>query len=136
MKKELNLLILNETAAVEELLLALQKQHSAILKNDVFSLEEVVAIIQKCNRSVASFEFERRKITEDKPMSEILNSFNDSEMEDNVRKIQKLLQAVIMQKNNNETLIKQGLAFTNKILNVLNPDRTAKTYNAYGKVKK
>lgn len=136
MKEELNLIILKETAAIEELLLALQQQHEAILKNEVFPLEEVVSLIQKCNRNVASFEFERRKITTGRPMSEILNEFNDSEMEDKVRNIQKLLQATILQKENNETLIKQGLAFTNKILNVLNPDRSAKTYNAYGKVKK
>ena len=136
MKEELNLIILNETEAVEELLAALQKQHKAIVENDIFGLEGVVSIIQKCNRNVASFEFERRKITEGKPMSEILNGFNDSEMDDSVRKIQKLLEATITQKESNEFLIKQGLSFTNKILNVLNPDRSIKTYNAYGKVKK
>jgi len=136
MEEELSLIILKETEAVQELLSALEQQHKAIIKNDVFSMEEVVAIIQKCNRNVASFEFERRKITNGKPMSEILNGFNNSEMEDNVRKIQKLLHGTITQKKNNELLIKQGLAFTNKILNILNPDRTAKTYNAYGRIKK
>lgn len=136
MKEELNLIILKETEAVQELLNALEQQHKAVITNDVFGLEEVVSIIQKCNRSVASFEFERRKLTEGKPMSEILNGFNDSEMDDSVRKIQKLLQATITQKESNEFLIKQGLSFTNKILNVLNPDRSIKTYNSYGKVKK
>jgi flagellar biosynthesis/type III secretory pathway chaperone len=136
MKDELNLIILKETEAIEALLRAMESQHTAIIKKDVFKMEEMVAIIGKCNRDVASFEFERRNITKGKPMSEILQDFNDDELDDNVRKIQKLLHATITQKNNNELLIKQGLAFTNKILNVLNPDRTAKTYNAYGRVKR
>jgi len=136
MNEELNLIILKETEAIEALLRALQKQHIALIKNDIFSMEEVVSIIEKCNRNVASFEFQRREITQGKPMSEIIRNSNTRELEDNVNKVQKLLQATIVQKKNNEAFIKQKLTFTNKILNILNPDRAAKTYNAYGKIKK
>ena len=58
------------------------------------------------------------------------------ELENNYYKIKNLLQEVVLQKDTNELLIKQGLSFTNRILNVLNPVRETKTYNAYGKVKK
>jgi flagellar biosynthesis/type III secretory pathway chaperone len=136
MNEELNLIILKETEAVEDLLSALEQQHSAIIRNDIFKMEEVVSSIERCNRNVATFEFQRREITKGKPMSQIVNSLETSELEDNVRKIKKLLEATVVQKNNNELLIRQGLSYTNKILNILNPDRSAKTYNAYGRVTK
>jgi flagellar biosynthesis/type III secretory pathway chaperone len=69
-------------------------------------------------------------------MTEIVEEVNDVELESNYNKIKRLLQEVVLQKDTNELLIKQGLSFTNRILNVLNPARESTTYNAYGKVKK
>jgi flagellar biosynthesis/type III secretory pathway chaperone len=136
MNEELNQIIVKETEAAENLLAALEQQHNVIIKNDIFEMEKVVSIIENCNRDVATFEVKRREITKTSSMSEIVNSLHDTELEDNVRKIKMLLEAIVVQKNSNELLIKQGLAYTNKLLSILNPDRSAKTYNSYGRVSK
>ena len=61
----------------------------------------------------------------------VLNDTGNSDNENNSQLINET-----RQKEFNMEQIKQGLHFTNKILNILNPDRGVKTYNAYGKMKK
>ena len=39
-------------------------------------------------------------------------------------------------KDTNDILLKQQLIFTNKMLNILNPNNELKTYNSYGTLKK
>lgn len=136
MKDKLNSVMLQEIEAVLMLLLALEEQHRCIIVNDIFALEACVGKIKEANKSIAYMEVERRKLTESRAMTEIIEELRDEELESNYHKIKQLLQEVLLQKDTNELLIKQGLSFTNRILNVLNPVRETKTYNAYGKVKK
>lgn len=134
MKKELNNIIVNEIEAVNKLLAALEKQYSCLVKSEAVVLENCALEIEECNRNIAAFEMKRREITKGRAMSEIVNEIDDNELEDNYRKIRGLLEEVKLQKDTNELLIKQGLGYTNRILNILNPSRTPKTYNANGKV--
>jgi flagellar biosynthesis/type III secretory pathway chaperone len=136
MRQNLNIVMLQEIEAVHTLLLALEEQHRCIILNDIFALEACVGKIKEANKSIACIEVERRKLTENRAMTEIIEELQDESLESNYHKIKQLLQEVILQKDTNELLIKQGLSFTNRILNVLNPVRETKTYNAYGKVKK
>lgn len=134
MKKELNEIIVNEIDAVENLLKALEKQHNCLVKSDAITIENCTAEIDKCNKDIAAWEMKRRELTQGRAMSEIINNIDDNELYENYRKIKKLLEEVKVQKDTNELLIKQGLSFTNRVINILNPSRTAKTYNSYGKV--
>jgi len=136
MTQELNNIIVQETQAIRTLLLALEKQHRCILVNDIFGLDACVATIKEANKNIANMEVERRKLTSGRAMTDIIEELKDIDLENNYYKIKSLLQEVVLQKDTNELLIKQGLSFTNKILNVLNPVREVATYNAYGKVKK
>lgn len=136
MKDKLNNIIIQEIEAVLILLLALEEQHKCIIVSDIFEMEACVGKIKEANKTIASMEVERRKITQNRAMTEMIEEFKDDELESNYHKIKQLLQEVVLQKDTNELLIKQGLSFTNRILNVLNPVRETKTYNAYGKVKK
>ncbi|MGV8982686.1 flagellar protein FlgN [Clostridium sp.] len=136
MKDKLNKIIVEEIEAIGILLLALEEQHRCIVKNDIFGMEACVDKIKKANINIAHSEVERRSITENRAMTELLEEVNDQELTGNYNKIKRLLQEVVLQKDTNELLIKQGLSFTNRILNVLNPVRESKTYNAHGKVKK
>jgi len=136
MKEKLNKIIIQEIEAVETLLLELEEQHRCIVVNDVFGMEACVGKIKEANKKIAYMEVERRKLTENRAMTDIIEEFRDTELENNYYKIKQLLQEVVLQKDTNELLIKQGLSFTNRILNVLNPVRETTTYNAYGKVKK
>ncbi len=136
MREELNKIIIQEIEAVDTLLLALEEQHRCIVINDIFAMEACVDNIKDANKSIANMEVQRRKLTENRTMGSIIEELRDEELENNYYKIKQLLQEVVLQKDTNELLIKQGLSFTNRILNVLKPVREVATYNAYGKVKK
>lgn len=136
MKDKLNTIMIQEIEAVATLLSELEEQHRCIIVNDIFGMENCVEKIKKANKNIATIEVERRKITENRAMTELVSELRDVELENNYYKIKQTLQEVVLQKDTNELLIKQGLSFTNRILNVLNPVRETKTYNAYGKVKK
>lgn len=135
---QLKIIMLGQIEAGKELLKILEEQHEYVVKNDVFKMEACVEKIQECNQKNASIELKRRELTKDalkdKTFSKLIEELNDKELENIFRNIRKLLEEVKLQKDTNEMLIKQGLAYTNKMLVLLNPDRQAKTYNAYGKV--
>jgi len=136
MKEKLNVIMTQEINAIRVLLLRLEEQHRCIVVNEVFGMEACVSKIKEANKNIAHMEVERRKLTENRAMTEIIEEAHDTELESNYNKIKRLLQEVVQQKDTNELIIKQGLSFTNRILNVLNPARESTTYNAYGKVKK
>jgi flagellar biosynthesis/type III secretory pathway chaperone len=134
LKIELNNIIVNEIAAISKLLEALEKQHSCLVKSDAITLESCVKEIEECNRAIAAAEVKRRELTKGRAMGEIVDEIGNRELEDNYRSIRRLLEETRIQKDTNDLLIKQGLSFTNKILSIINPSRTSKTYNSYGKV--
>lgn len=134
MKEELIEIILMEILAIRELLGMLEKQHDCLINSDAITLESCVTDIEACNRKVAEMEVRRRQLTKGRPMSEIVYDIGDEDLEAHYREIRKLLEEVKLQKDTNELLIRQGLSFTNRVLNIINPSRTSKTYNSYGKV--
>ncbi len=134
MKKELNEIVINETEAVQKLLEAIEKQYSCLVESDAIVLESCIEEIEECNRSIAAWEMKRREITKGRAMSEIVDEIGDNALEDNYRKIRRLLEEVRLQKDTNELLIKQGLGYTNRLLSILNPSRAPKTYGANGKM--
>ena len=136
MHKELNDIIINEAKALDELLKALEEQHGYIVKKDILGMERCVSIIEQGNREIAAWEVNRRDNTKGRAMSLVIEEEKNEELETNYRKIKMLLQETLVQKETNELLIKQGLSFTNRILGIINPDRSVKTYNSYGKVKR
>jgi hypothetical protein len=134
LKDELNLVIVKETEAIRNLLGFLDEQYTMLIKNDIFGLEGIVENIQLCNKEIAESEMERRRLTKGDPMNKLVNQMKDKELEDNYRAIKRLLEEVKLQKDTNEMLIRQGLGFSTRMLNIMNPDRNIKTYNSYGKI--
>lgn len=132
----LNNLIKRETEALKLLLAALEEQHDMLIKNNIFGLEAIVDKIQSCNKSVAEIEIERRQLTKGSSMQTIIDEYRDEHMDRNYRNIKMLINELIIQKDTNEMLIKSGLGFSARMLNILSPDRNAKTYNAYGRIGK
>lgn len=133
---DLKSIVINEKRALEALLERLEKQHEFVVKNDVFNMDSIVRDINDSLREIAGIEMERRNITSGKEMSKIVEELGDVELEREYREIKKLLHSLELQKGTNELLIKQSLSFTNKMLQYINPDRSAKTYGAYGKMKR
>lgn len=131
--------ITNQYNALTQLLDTLEEQYECIVKNDVYKMEECVEKIQTKNQLIANLELERRNIfksqLKENTMTEIINEIQDEELNGKFKSIKVLINELILQKDTNELLIKQGLGYTNKMLMILNPDRQAKTYNSYGKVR-
>ncbi|GCD09030.1 flagellar protein FlgN [Clostridium tagluense] len=136
MKDKLNVVMIQEIEAVAVLLVELEEQHKYIIDKDIFGMEACINKIKEANKNIAHMEVQRRELTESRDMMELIEKFKDAELENNYYKIKNLLQQVVLQKDTNQLLIRQGLNFTNRILNVLSPVRETITYNGYGKVKK
>lgn len=133
MKDKLKRILMHETLALETLLKSLDEQYLNLINNEAFKLEVIVAQIDNNCREIAKWEVERRSLLGDKEISSVIRELGDRQLDIDFRSIKKLLAAVQVQKESNEMLIKQGLGFTTKVLSILNPDRTPKTYKPNGK---
>lgn len=132
----LNNIIVTETSSLRELLTLLEEQHAVLIENDVIKMDEIIYKIQHCNKEVAESEVQRRNLVKDISMRSLVYLSKDKVLETNYRIIQNLLNELKVQKEANEILIKIGLSFSTRVLNILNPDRRIKTYNSYGKLLK
>jgi flagellar biosynthesis/type III secretory pathway chaperone len=125
-----------ELKELNELLILLDKQYKLIINKDVFGMESLVEEIKLKNKTVAESEVNRRKVLGKESIKDIILSSKNEELEDVYRKIQKLLNEMILQKDTNDLLIKQQLSFTNKLLNLINPKRDIPIYNSYGNIRR
>lgn len=121
---------------LSQLLVLLQVQKEMIMKKDAFGLEGLVDKLNDCSKKIAKKEVDRRRFLGDNSLTNIVNTSNNSELKNIYKKIRVTLNNVIEQKDTNNILLKQELIFTNKMLNVINPDREIKTYNSLGGLRK
>lgn len=128
--------LVKEETELKNLLVLLDEQFKLIMSKDVFGMEEIVERFQTCNKGIAEFEVERRKLVGPRSMREMIKEFNDEELDNLYRGIKKLIEAITLQKDTNETLIKQQLGYTAKMLSIINPTREVKTYNSYGNMRR
>ncbi|AYF55043.1 hypothetical protein CLOHAE12215_02502 [Clostridium haemolyticum] len=139
-QRQLFKVMTEQKVALNRLLNILEEQHKHIIKNDVFGMEAVVEKIQEENQNVANLELKRRNLTngllEDKTLGRLIYELDNDDLLDAFRSVRKILEEIRLQKDTNELLIKQGISLNNRILAFLNPDRQAKTYNGYGKMKR
>lgn len=136
MEKELIELMRNQEVKLEELLILLKVQQDMIMKKDTFGLEGLVDKLSDCSKKVAQEEVARRKILGQYSLVDIVSKCNKDELKNVYEKLKKILNEIILQKETNSLLLKQELVFTNKMLNVINPDREIKTYNSFGGLRK
>ncbi|MDU4659701.1 MAG: flagellar protein FlgN [Clostridium butyricum] len=136
MEKELIELMRNQEVKLEELLILLKVQQDMIMKKDTFGLEGLVDKLSDCSKKVAQEEVARRKILGQYSLVDIVSKCNNDELKNVYEKLKKILNEIILQKETNSLLLKQELVFTNKMLNVINPDREIKTYNSFGGLRK
>lgn len=135
-RNELKEIMYREHEALGKLLLLLEEQHDLLIQNDILKLEEIVNKIELCNKDIAQAEIDRRKLVNGGSMKDIIYELKDEELDGIYRKVNKLIHSLSVQKETNDMLIKLGLGFSNKMLNIINPDRTQKTYNSYGKLRR
>jgi flagellar biosynthesis/type III secretory pathway chaperone len=133
MKDKLKEILSSESKALNVLLSSLDEQFLALTGNEVFKLEVIVEKIDSNCRQIAKYEVERRNLLGDKEVGLVIQELGDKQLDLDYRNIKKLIAKLQVQKETNDMLIRQGFAFSTKVLNILNPDRTPKTYNSFGK---
>lgn len=134
MELQLQEIMSGEYKALNSLYESLLDQNKYLIRREVFSLDKIVKVIQVRSKDVANFEIERRKLTKDKSMKEIIKESQNEEIGNLYSDIVQLIEKLQFQKDTNEALIKQWLGFTNQMLRAINPgSRGSKTYNALGK---
>ncbi|WP_394884653.1 flagellar protein FlgN [Clostridium butyricum] len=136
MEKELIELMRNQEAQLEVLLTLLKVQQDMIMKKDTFGLEGLVDKLNECSKIIAKEEVARRKFLGEYSLVDIISKCNNEELKHVYEKLRDTLNEIIVQKETNSVLLKQELIFTNKMLNVINPDREIKTYNSFGGLRK
>ncbi len=70
--QKLNRVMMQETEAMRNLLLELEEQHRCIIVNDIFGMEACVDKIKEANKNIAYMEVERRRLTENRAMRNII----------------------------------------------------------------
>ena len=111
-------------------------QKNFIINKDVVGLEGIVDKINECSKKIAREEVARRNLLNNKSLKEVILNSDNEELKTTYMKISDTVRNVSDRKDTNELLLKQQLVFTNKMLNIMNPDKEIKTYNSYGSLKK
>ncbi len=132
MINELIKLIQSQEEELQRLLELLETQYKMIMSKDVFGLEGLVDKINESGKKIAKQEIERRNLTDEKNIKDIIYNSNNDKLKELYGKIQTTLKNTIMKKETNEMLLKQQIVFNNKMLEIINPRREIKTYNSYG----
>lgn len=134
MNSELKLVIFEEKKELQYLLDLLDEQYNLILKKDVLGLEKITNEIEVAGKNIAAIEIKRRKIVSEDEFKLFVENTDDQHVKDVHRQIKNILNNLSIQKDTNNTLIKQRLFFVNKMINVIKPSKDIGTYNSYGKV--
>ena len=134
MNSELKLVIFEEKKILQSLLELLDEQYSLILSRDIIGLGKIADKIEEVGKNLAASEIKRRKIVSEEEFNNFIKNINDEHIKGVYEEIKNLLNNLQNQKDTNNTLIKQRLFFTNKMINVIKPSKGIGTYNSYGKV--
>ena len=134
MNPELKLVMFEEKKLLHELLDLLDKQYEAIVDKELMILETLTERIEESGKNLAAIEIKRRSLVKDDSFSELIENSNDIHAKEVYEEIKSILNNLELQKNTNDTIIKQNLFFTNKMISVIKPSKSTGTYNSYGKV--
>jgi len=133
---ELKNVLVDELKALKDLLNCLEKQQEFIVANDAFKLDGIVSDIQEKTSIVAKFETVRRRLLNNQDIKKVVDESEDDEIKKIYEEITLITKKLVFQKETNDMLIKQSLIFVNKMLSYLSPNKEAKSYNAYGKMRR
>lgn len=134
MNPELKLVMFEEKKLLHELLDLLDKQYEAIVDKELMILETLTERIEEAGKNLAAIEIKRRSLVKGDSFSELIENSDDIHVKEVYEEIKRILNNLELQKNTNDTIIKQNLFFTNKMISVIKPSKSTGTYNSYGKV--
>lgn len=134
MNSELKVIIFEQKKILQNLLKLLDEQYNLVLNKDVIALGKIAEDIKEEGKKLATIEIKRRNIASEEEFNNFIKNTDDEHITNVYNEMKELLTNLQKQKDINNTLIKQRLFFTNKMINVIKPSKSVNTYNAYGKV--
>lgn len=134
MNSELKVIIFEQKKILQNLLKLLDEQYNLVLNKDVIALGKIAEDTEEEGKKLATIEIKRRNIASEEEFNNFIKNTDDEHITNVYNEMKELLTNLQKQKDINNTLIKQRLFFTNKMINVIKPSKSVNTYNAYGKV--
>ena len=134
MNSELKVIIFEQKKILQNLLKLLDEQYNLVLNKDVIALGKIAEDIEEEGKKLATIEIKRRNIASEEEFNNFIKNTDDEHITNVYNEMKELLTNLQKQKDINNTLIKQRLFFTNKMINIIKPSKSVNTYNAYGKV--
>lgn len=134
MNSELKVIIFEQKKILQNLLKLLDEQYNLVLNKDVIALGKIAEDIEEEGKKLATIEIKRRNIASEEEFNNFIKNTDDEHITNVYNEMKELLTNLQKQKDINNTLIKQRLFFTNKMINLIKPSKSVNTYNAYGKV--
>lgn len=137
MNPEIKVIIYEEKNILKNLLALLDEQYDYIINKEIIKMDKVAKKLDETSKELAKIEIQRRNIMgSEASMKEIVQLCDDENIKNAYEEIVSTLRMVQLQKEANDTLIKQKLFFTKKMINFIKPSKNIGVYNAYGKVGK
>ena len=137
MNPDIKVIVYEEKNILKNLLSLLDEQYDCIINKDVIKMENVTLKLDEASKALAKAEIQRRNIMGSKDsMKEAVLNCDDENIKSAYEEIVSTLKMVEVQKQANDTLIKQRLFFTKKMINLIKPNKNIGVYNSYGKVGK
>ena len=131
MNSELKVIIFEQKKILQNLLKLLDEQYNLVLNKDVIALGKIAEDIEEEGKKLATIEIKRRNIASEEEFNNFIKNTDDEHITNVYNEMKELLTNLQKQKDINNTLIKQRLFFTNKMINVIKPSKSVNTYNAY-----
>ena len=137
MNPDIKVIIYEEKNILKNLLALLDEQYDYIINKEIIKMDKVAKKLDETSKELAKIEIQRRNIMgSEASMKEIVQLCDDENIKNAYEEIVSTLRMVQLQKEANDTLIKQKLFFTKKMINFIKPSKDIGVYNAYGKVGK
>lgn len=133
MEEKIKLSLKEEIKVLKELLSLLDDQHEFISFKKTFELDKIAVDIEEKCKELAQKEMARRNLVGESSMKEFITNSEDKELKEMYKEATNVLDEIKLQKDSNDMLIRQSISLTTNMLNILNPDRTPKTYGPYGR---
>ena len=100
-------------------------------------MDKIAARLDEASKELAKIEIQRRNIMGNEVnMREVVELCDDENIKRAYEEIKSTIRMIELQKEANDTLIKQRLFFTKKMINFIKPSKDIGVYNSYGKVGK
>lgn len=137
MNPEIKVIIYEEKNILKNLLALLDEQYDYIINKEIIKMDKIAKKLDETSKELAKIEIQRRNIMgSEASMKEIVQLCDDENIKNAYDEIVSTLRMVQLQKEANDTLIKQKLFFTKKMINFIKPSKDIGVYNVYGKVGK